>query len=251
MGTGDHAESGSPVGYFATTQWTVVGQAGDLSSPESRAATARLCEAYWYPLYAYLRRSGRTHQDAEDLVQGFLAVVLEKNFFEDADRSKGRFRSFLLLALKRYLTNEWNRAQRLKRGGGCRFESLDFDVGETRFLNEPADHKSPDKAFDRHWAEVLLARVLERLRLEAQESNELVKSKIFDELKPLLLGDGPETSYKDIGQRLGLSEANVKVTVHRLRRRYRELLRLEISRTLADSGSVDEEMRHLIQALSE
>ncbi len=248
MGTSEQAASAHADGQFVTTHWTIIGQAGGVDSPESRAAAAQLCQAYWYPLYVYLRRTGRPHEDAEDLVQGFFARVLEKNYFEDADRAKGRFRSFLLLALKRYLANEWDRARRLKRGGGYVIESLDIQVGETRFLNEPADPGSPDKAFDRNWAEVLLARVLERLRCELLEAD---KGRVFDELKSQLLGDEPENSYEEIGRRLGLSEANVKVTVFRLRKRYRELLRREISRTLADSDSVEVELRHLIEALSE
>ena len=234
-------------GHFATTHWSVVLQAGKTDSPEAREALNRLCTAYWYPLYFYVRRGGHQPEDAQDLVQDFFARFLERKYFQLADRSRGRFRTFLLTALQRFLVNDWKQANRQKRGGGLRPISINVQDTENRFLAEPADPRSPDKAFERHWAMTLLGRVLDQLQAEFSAHE---RHQVFDELKSFLTGEMSDSSYAEIGARLGLSEGNLKVTVHRLRRRYRDLLRKEISQTVDHPDLIDEEIRELKAALS-
>ena len=231
---------------FATTHWSEVLEAGRGDSPEAAAALERLCGAYWYPLYAYVRRQGHAPHDAQDLLQDFFVRLLERNSFRLADRNRGRFRTFLLTSLQHFLINEWRKANRQKRGGGRRLLSLDAEGTETRFLAEPADERSPDKAFERAWAMVVLDRVLDQLQAEAAATG---RGRVFDEVKAFLTGEDPESSYADVGRRLGLPESNLRVTVHRLRHRYRELLRKEISLTVEDPTIIDEEIRNLIAAL--
>ena len=233
---------------FDTTHWSVVLQAGAETSTGAQAALENLCASYWYPLYAYVRRQGHSVDDAQDLTQEFFARLLERKYLKLADRTRGRFRTFLLTSLKHFLINEWKQANRQKRGGGCQFISRDGAELESRFLAEPADDRSPDKAFERQWALVLLGRVLDQLQAEFVASD---RSQVFDELKPFLTGEDDETSYTDVGRRLSMTEGNVKVTVHRLRHRYRELLKQEIFKTVNDPANVDEEIRHLIAALSD
>jgi RNA polymerase sigma factor (sigma-70 family) len=231
---------------FATTHWSAVVRAGNGDSTGAFHALEELCRAYWYPLYAYVRRQGQAPHDAQDLVQEFFARVLKRNDLRLADRNRGRFRTFLLTSLQHFLINEWRKANREKRGGGRPVFSLDAEQTETRFLAEPADDRSPDKAFERRWAMVVLGRVLERLQAELVAAN---RGQVFDELKSCLTGEDNESSYAEIGERLGMTESNLKVTVHRLRHRYRELLRNEISLTVEDPAVVDEEIRDLIAAL--
>ena len=223
-------------------------EAGRENSPEAAQALERLCGAYWYPLYAYVRRQGHGPEDAQDLVQEFFARLLERNYLRLADRARGRFRTFLLSSLKHFLINEWNKANRAKRGGGRQLISLDAEKIETRFLAEPADDRSPDKAFERRWAMVLLDRVLDQLQSEFVAAG---RDQLFDELKPFLTGEENRSSYAEIGGRSGMTEGNLKVTVYRLRRRYQELLRAEIARTVEDPETVDEEIRQLFAALSD
>jgi RNA polymerase sigma factor (sigma-70 family) len=231
--------------YFATTRWTVVLTAGRRGAPESEGALEQLCRTYWYPLYAYIRRRGHTREDAEDLTQAFFARLLEKNYLEGLRSEKGRFRAFLLAALKHFLANEWDRAHRKKRGGTAIVLSLDWQDAETRYQIDPADHLSPDKLYDRIWAVTLLERVIERLR---QESVAEGKSRVFDELRPfLMLGKGA-IPYADAAAALGLGEPAVRTAVHRLRRRYRELLRDEIAQTLSNPAPIEEEIRALFAA---
>jgi RNA polymerase sigma-70 factor (ECF subfamily) len=220
--------------------------AGQTNSPEADTALARLCQSYWYPLYVYVRRLGHSHEDAQDLVQGFFARVLEKNYLKSADPNKGRFRSFLLVMLKGFMSNEWDRTNRQKRGGGVQIVSLNADDTETRYLAEPIDEMTPEKAYDQHWATLLLSRVLDRLEKEFLAAS---KATVFDELKVFLTGEKSESTYSEIGQRIGMSEGNLKVTVHRLRQRYRELLRGEIADTVDGPEAIDEEIRHLFAAL--
>jgi len=241
----ESASDSRPAQLFATTHWSVVVQAGEHDSPKAEEALAWLCRAYWYPLYAYVRRQGHSIEDAQDSTQEFFARLLERKSLRHADRNRGRFRTFLLTSFKHFLINEWNKANREKRGGGCQVISLNAEETETRFRAEPA---SPDKAFERRWALVLLERVLDQLQGEFAT---VERSQLFEELKASLTGDGSECSYAEIGLRLGMSEGNLKVTVHRLRRRYRELLREEIARTVEDPEAVDEEMRDLFAALSD
>ena len=239
---------GSRAAVFDTTHWSVVLQAGENDSPQATEALAGLCRAYWYPLYAYVRRQGHTVEDAQDLTQEFFARLLERKSVRLADRARGRFRTFLLTSLKHFLINEWNKANREKRGGGSRLISLDAEETETRFRAEPADGRSPDKAFERRWAMVLLDRVLDQLQAEFTAAE---RGRVFEELNSFLTGGENESSYAEIGRRLGMTEGNLKVTVHRLRRRYRELLRTEIARTVDGPEAVEEEIRQLFAALSD
>ena len=232
---------------FATTQWSAVLTAGEDSSPEAHWALEQLCATYWYPLYAYVRRQGHSVEDAQDLTQEFFARLLEQKYLRLADRTRGRFRTFLLTSLKHFLINEWNKANREKRGGGRQIISLDAEKTETRFRSEPADNRSPDKAFARRWAMVVLDRVLDQLQVEQLSAGQ---GQLFDELKFSLTGLETGSSYAEIALRLGMAEGNLKVIVHRLRRRYRELLREEIARTVDGPKAIDEEIRELFAALS-
>jgi RNA polymerase sigma-70 factor (ECF subfamily) len=233
---------------FATTHWSAVLRAGEDSSPAARQALEELCESYWYPLYAYVRRNGHSPHDAQDLVQEFFFRFLERKYLRHADRNRGRFRTFLLSSLKNFLINEWNKANREKRGGGRQVISLDEEKTETRFLAEPADERTPDKAFERQWAMVLLDRVLNQLEAEFVAAE---RGQVFEELKSFLTAEDNESSYAEIGRRLGMTEGNLKVTIHRLRRRYRELLREEIARTVDGTEAIDQEIRDLFAALSD
>ncbi len=202
---------------------------------------------YWYPLYAYVRRRGNSPSEAEDLTQGFFARLLEKNYISDVTPGVGRFRSFLLTSLKHYLANEWDRAQTLKRGGGKAILSLDEQDAEGRYQFEPAENITPERLFEKRWALTVLERVLAALR---QEFVATEKAELFDELKIFISTDGPGCSYAEIAARTGLKEGTVKVAVHRLRRRYGQLLRAEISNTLRAPEDVEDEVRYLVGVLS-
>ena len=212
------------------------------------AALEMLCRAYWYPLYAYIRRSGQSKENAEDLTQAFFSRLLEKNYLDAAEHERGRFRSFLLVALKRFLANEWDRAHALKRGGFQTQISLDTDLAEKKFQSEiRAAEATPDQAYERRWALTLIEQALSRLRSEFQAAG---KSAEFDRLKTFLTADRREIPYAAVARELGLKEPALRVAVHRLRRRYRELFREEIAHTLAEGESVEEELRHLLEVLS-
>lgn len=220
--------------------------AGRRSTPQSNGALEELCRTYWFPLYAYVRRRGHTKEDAEDLTQAFFARFLAKNYLEGLSAERGRFRAFLLAALKHFLANEWDRSQRLKRGGGETPLSLDWQTADTKFqvaVNEP----SPDKAFDREWALVLLAKVIERLQKEYESD---AKATLFEQLKIFLTAGKDGTAQAEVAKALGMEEGAVRVAIHRLRKRYRHLLRDEIAQTLADHADVDEEMRALFGAFA-
>lgn len=221
--------------------------AGRRDAPEAEAALEELCRTYWYPLYAYVRRHGHTREEAEDLTQEFFTRLLDKNYLENLRRDQGKFRAFLLVALKHFLANEWDRANRKKRGGDIVLLSLDWQDAEARYQIEPADTLSPDKLYDRLWAVTLLERVITRLR---EENNAAEKSRLFDELSPFLTVGKSAIPYADAAARVGLTEPAVRVAVHRLRRRYRELLRDELAQTLSDPAHVEEEMRALFTAFS-
>jgi RNA polymerase sigma factor (sigma-70 family) len=231
---------------FATTQWTAVLRARG-SDSQAHEALSRLCQTYWYPLYAFVRREGHDPADAQDLTQEFFARLLESQWLAEVDPGLGRFRSFLLASLKHFLANERAKARTLKRGGGVPHVPFQLDTGEERFRHEPADNRSPDKAYDRQWALMLLARALDHLREELVASG---KETLFATLKDALGGDRHAVRYVELGEQLGLSETAVKVTVHRLRKRYRELLRAAIADTLVEGSDVEEELRHLQEALS-
>ncbi len=232
---------------FATTRWTVVLAAGRADSPESTTALETLCRTYWYPLYAFARRQGHAPPDAEDVTQSFFARFLERNYLEGLSSERGRFRAFLLACFKHFLANEWDRSSRLKRGGDREFISLEAQSAETRYLEEPADHLSPDRVYDREWALALLNLVLARLRAEVRADG---REPQFDRLKVFLtLGKGARP-YAEVAAELGLTESAIKVAVHRLRRRYRELLREEIAQTLSRPEQVQEEIQALFGAFA-
>jgi len=239
------AATGAGRNVFATTHWTAVIAAGRGSSPAADVALEELCRTYWFPLYVYVRRQTATREDAEDLTQAFFARFLEKNYLEKLTAQKGRFRAFLLAALKHFLANEWDRANRQKRGGGMAPLSLDWQDADARYQIEPADNASPDKLYDRAWAVTLLEKVLGRLR---DENAVPEQAKQFDQLRGYLMVGTSAIPYGEAASRLNVSEGAVRVAVHRLRRRYRELLREEISQTLSDPTQVDEEMRTLFSA---
>jgi RNA polymerase sigma factor (sigma-70 family) len=239
--------TGPAGGIFATTHWTVVLAAGRGDSRQADVALEELCRTYWYPLYAYVRRHGHSREDAEDLTQGFFARLLEKNYLEGITSDKGRFRAFLLVALKRFLANEWDRANTQKRGGGVIPLSLDWQDAEMRYQINPAHNLSPDKLYDRAWAVIVLERVITRLR---DENGADGKAGQYEQLKPFLMVGKGEIPYGQAAAELKMSEGAVRVAVHRLRRRYRELLRDEIAQTLANPAQADEEMQALFSALA-
>lgn len=241
----DQRPSGAGQGRFATTQWSVVLSAGKDSTPKSRAALSALCATYWPPLYAYLRRTGCSREVAEDTVQGFFALLLEREDLRTVSPERGRFRSFLLASLKHFLANERDRERALKRGGGRTVVSINAEDAEQRLANEPADRRTPETAFDREWALTLLERIHEQLRDEHAAAG---KQERYDRLRPLLTGDG-SSSLREAAAALGLSEGATKVAVHRLRQRFGELLRAEILQTVATPDEVDEEVRALFEAL--
>jgi RNA polymerase sigma factor (sigma-70 family) len=232
---------------FPVTQWTVVLAAGGTPSPESAAALERLCESYWYPLYAFVRRSGYSPTDAEDLTQGFFARLLEHNWIGNADRHKGRFRSFLLMVMKRFLAKEWDKAKTVKRGGQARMVSLQLNTAEIRYTREPADTHTPEQVFEKQWALTLLEFVLNRLREDYVRDG---KGALFHALEPCLIGSRETQPYASLGVQLGMSEGAVRVAVCRLRERYRAHLEMEIAQTVASHAEVAEELRHLHRVLS-
>jgi RNA polymerase sigma factor (sigma-70 family) len=243
--SGAAEEERSPL--FVTTRWTIVLSAGARSSPTSSQALEDLCRTYWYPLYAFVRRQGRSKEDAEDLVQGFFLRLLDRHYLEGLSSDKGKFRAFLLASLKHYLANEWDRAGRQKRGGNAQLLSLDWQDADSRYRIDPADQLSPDKLYDRAWAVTLLERVLARLRHESAREEKLAQ---FEQVKPFLTAGKGAIPYHQVALASGSSEASIRVAVHRLRRRYRELLREEITQTLARPDQVEEEMRALLGAFT-
>lgn len=242
---GDSAARGD---IFATTHWTVVLAAGDRSSPAADAALEELCRTYWYPLYAYVRRQGHAREDAQDLTQEFFARLLEKNYLAGADSQRGRFRAFLLAMLKHFLANEWDRAHRQKRGGGATVLSLDWQDADTRYEINPPDNLSPDKLYDRAWALTLLEKVVAQLRDESLAEG---RGGQFEMLKFYLMVGKSEVPHADAAAALLMSEGAVRVAVHRLRRRYRELLKQEIVQTLSDPAQAEEELRTLLGAFAD
>ena len=232
-------------GRFEPTRWSIVVAATGGESTKARRALERLCETYWYPLYAFVRREGRAADDAQDLTQEFFARLLEKNWLDAVDREKGRFRSFLLAAMRHFLANEWDRVNRLKRGGGQVMLSLDAESAETRYALEPTDQTTAERIFERRWALTLLEQVLARLRKEFAAAG---RAKVFEELKVALTGE--KVAYGEIAVRLNLNEGAVRVAVHRLRLRYRDLIRAEIAETVAGEDEVDAEVQHLFAALA-
>jgi RNA polymerase sigma factor (sigma-70 family) len=235
-------------GRFVTTRWTLVAAAAaDSSDPQRQEALGDLCQAYWPPLYAFLRRRGHSPEDAQDLTQGFFARVLERRDFRAADPARGRFRSFLLSALQHYAINEHERASTAKRGGRVQRLSLDFEEVERTYVLEARHDDSPDRVFNRKWAAISLDRALVRLR---DECHTLGKGALADALLPYLTDTGQLPAYRTVAEQLGLTEGATKVAVHRLRQRFGAILRLEIAETVLAPADVDDEVRELIRALS-
>lgn len=230
---------------FQTTHWSVVLAANRGSSASAQKALEELCQVYWFPLYAFARRQGNTPEDAQDLTQEFFSRFLERGYFSLADRERGRFRTFLLASLKHFLTEEWRRANRQKRGGGHSFVPLEQDDAENRYSAEPCAELSPDLLYDRRWAEAMLERVLSKLRTDYDSTG---RASVYAQLQQFLWGRQAEISYADMARQLGMNEGSVKVAVHRLRQRFRELLREEVLQTVQNPNQADEELRYLLGA---
>ncbi len=238
-----------PHAAFATTRWSLIVSADRErnSTPETEHALSTLCETYWFPLYAYARRRVSNSAEAQDLTQSFFAELLAKNIVATANPARGRFRAFLLTAFKHYLSHEWEKQRAQKRGGGRAPLSLDFDSADTRFHIEPESRETAEQAFDREWTVTLLGQILERLQAEFTASG---KSQQFDELKPFLIGEQSGRTYAEVAECLGISESAAKMSVSRMRKRYRELLRAEIGQTVTDPQEIDDEIRHLFASMN-
>ncbi len=236
-----------PGDLFATTRWTVIVAARGRQTPEADRALQDLCSLYWYPLYAFVRRQGRSREDAEDLTQAFFARMLTRRELDHLDSEKGRFRAYLLAAMKHFLANEWDKAGTQKRGGGALHLPLDWHEADSRYGISASDQLAPDRIYDRAWAITLLERVIENLRQECKAEG---KAALFDTLKDFLMLEKDAIPCAAAAETLSLTAGAVRVAVHRLRKRYRELLREEIAQTVADPGQVDEEMRALSQAFA-
>ena len=235
-----------PREYFNTTQWTQVLNAGHNDSIGAREALEELCCTYWYPLYAFARRRGQSPQDAEDSTQGFFARLLKLESLAEVRREKGKFRSFLLASFNHYLADEWDRAQARKRGRD-QLIPLDFASAEVRYIREPTDSLTPEKSFECKWAMTLLETVVQGIKREYDGAG---KGALFMALRFSIVDEESKVPYAELSKRLNLREPALRVAVHRLRQRYRELLRAEIARTVATEAEVDEEIRHLFGVLS-
>ena len=235
-------------GEFVTTQWSDVLSSGAHDFDKAAAALQRLCSAYWYPIYAFIRRRGADIHEAEDLTQAFFAFLLEGKILKKADQDKGRFRSFLLAALSNFLNNEWDKNRTLKRGGQRQILSLDEATAEGFYRNEPVGNLTPEKLFDRRWASMLVEKVLALLREESASAN---NTALHARLEPLLTQEVAPGSYAPLAAEFNMNEGAVKVALHRLRRRFGELLRREVGHTVADAASLEEEICYLFSALSE
>jgi RNA polymerase sigma factor (sigma-70 family) len=245
-------ESGKPEAagprVFATTHWSVVLAAGEGESEPSRRALETLCCAYWYPIYVYVRRKGYGPDDAEDLTQEFFAQLIAKEHLRLADRERGRFRSFLLAVLDHFLAREWSRAHRQKRGGRFALVSLDQPSPEERYRLEVVDNETPEKKFAKQWALTVLQNALAALEKECASSG---KGALFCEAREFLSDEPGDGSYARLSERLGMTEGAIRVAVHRLRRRYGELLRSEVAQTVVIATEAEDELRHLMKVLRE
>src|ERR1700691_2686521 len=230
---------------FPTTRWSLVLAAGDPRPKNARSALVSLCENYWYPLYAYLRRRGYSADQAQDLTQEFFVRVLEGRYLDRADPEKGRFRSFILTSLKFFVADEEDRDRARKRGGGV-LVPLEFPSGEERYQREPAHDETPERIFEQRWALSVLDRVVERLRSEFVQHGH---PEHFERLKVFLLGKS-DTAYSALAREMNTSEGALKVAIHRLRKRYRDLFRQEIADTVADPAEVESELRYLAAVLT-
>jgi RNA polymerase sigma-70 factor (ECF subfamily) len=232
---------------FPKTSWTIVLAAAHKPTEDSRTALARLCEAYWKPVYAFVRRSGHDRERAQDLTQEFFALLIEKDWVKVADPQRGRFRSFLLTAVKHFLANEYDRTQRLKRGGGQVPLSMDLIDAETWYAPATTDSATPERLFERRWALSLLERAMANLRTEFIEAG---KARHFESLKPFLNRESDGARYAELAGQMGVSPGSLRTLVHRMRGRYRELVRAEIAETVVTPEDIDEEIRFLLSVMS-
>lgn len=240
-------DTSRPGRVFVTTHWSVVLSAVGSDTTQAHEALEHLCRTYWYPIYHFVRRQGHSTHDAQDLTQAFFARLLEKHWIASADQSRGRFRSFLLLVLKRFLAGEWHRANAQKRVGERFCLPLPLDSAETRFVREPADTTTPEAAFERQWALTLLETVLGQLRRDYEQDG---NGQLFAAIKPCLTGSRESQPYAELARQLSISEGAIRVAVHRLRDRYRERIKAEIAHTVASPDDVDREMRHLFRMVT-
>jgi RNA polymerase sigma factor (sigma-70 family) len=236
-----------PESSFATTHWSVVLAAGHESSPNAGEALEQLCRTYWYPLYGYVRRRGYSPEDAQDLIQEFFARLLARDYLSRADPRKGRFRWFLLAGLKNLLCDERDKARRIKRGGGERVLSLDYQSAEAQYQLEPVEVNSPDQEFERSWVRALLERASARLQAEYAASG---RAQLFEQLTEFRLDAAGQRSYAEAARQLGLTESAVKSAIHRLRQRHGALVRDEIAQTLADPAEIEEEIHYLLRVVA-
>lgn len=234
-------------GHWLTTHWSVILRAQDPSSPHALEALGKLCQAYWYPLYAYARRKGYDEHCARDLTQGFFARLLEKNYLAQVNREKGKFRAFLLVAFKHFIADQRDRETAQKRGGAFAFEPLEARVGEERYIREPADLMDPEKLYAHRWALTLLEQSRAQLKQEYVAAG---KAELYEQLQRFEAGEHDTPAYAEIAPQLGLSEGGLRTAVFRMRQRYRELIREEVTKTVNDISEVDEELRYLMRAVS-
>jgi RNA polymerase sigma-70 factor (ECF subfamily) len=233
---------------FATTHWSVVAQSALTNVPEAEGALAKLCETYWPPIYSFIRRRGYSPSDAQDLTQSFFAFFLRTKAYERTDPLQGKFRSFLLASVKNFLSDNWDRGQAIKRGGDFEFVSLDQETAEAFYDAASASDSTAEHLFELRWAKTLTTGALNSLRKELQSEGKL---KLFEQLKDFLTGGSVLPSYDDASAQTGLPRATVKTHVHRLRQRYREIVRREIARTVSAPQEIDEELRYLCNVLAE
>jgi len=233
--------------WFTTTHWSVVLNAQDPASPQASGALEKLCRSYWYPLYAFVRRQGYDEAAAKDLTQGFFAKLIEKEYLAGVRRDKGKFRAFLLVAIKHFMSDERDKARALKRGGGQIVISLDDTAGEDRYRREPMDAMDAEKLYERRWALTLLERARVRLKEEYCTAG---KAELYERLQPFESGDKDTPAYAEVAPALGLSESGLRSAVHRMRQHYRELVREEVAQTVNSPAEVDEELRYLIRVVS-
>ncbi len=231
---------------FRTTRWSLVLAARESAAPGSHEALAELCEAYWYPVYAFVRRQGHDAEAARDLTQGYFALLLEKHYLRDVRHGASRFRAFLKASVRHFLANRWDHDRAVKRGGGATHISLDAEEAERRLQLEAGPDADPELAFERRFAMALLERALEQLREEFARAG---KAAQFERFQPHLTGDGEGSPYRTIGAELGMTEGAVRVALHRARRHFGEILRAEVAQVVADPEEVDDELRHLIEVL--
>lgn len=246
MGGAGSSQAGR--GRFVTTQWSLVLAAGEDGTEGAGEALARLCSLYWYPVFAFVRRQGASAEEAEDLTQGFFARIIDKGDIGDADRTRGRFRSFLLAACRHYLSNERDRARAEKRGSGRAPVSIDVAAAELRYERALAHAETPDRVFERQWCLTLLAAALEAVREDYEAAG---KGRLFDRLQDFLTAEAGEVTHAEAARDLGMAEGAVKVAVHRLRQRYRKALRARVADTVETAADVEDEIRHLRRTLGE